>query len=243
MDAKVLEFGTSGLLYRSNKLMYDRGTNTLWTSFYGQPAVGPLADSAIKLELLPVLVTTWGEWLDTHPDTTVLDDDTGVYPAERYPPEDDPRSLYADYRADPDTMFPVAKRSDLLTTKAQVLGLSVEGRARAYPLETLRDNPIINDSLGGKNLVIVTKAEAGAARPYERGHQQFSIAEPGGGEGEVLYLVDEAGGRWRMEEDALVQEDDPSQRLLRIPSHMSYWFGWYAFYPDTDVYVQEPPES
>ena len=29
IDGQVFEFGTSGLLYRSNKSMYDRGTETL----------------------------------------------------------------------------------------------------------------------------------------------------------------------------------------------------------------------
>ena len=239
-NGEVLEFGTSGLLYESNKLMYDRGTDTLWQSFYGEPNVGPLADSGIKLDLLPVLVTIWGEWLEAHPDTTVLDDDTGVYPAARYLPEENLRSMYADYRADPRTRFPVAKRSDLLTTKTQVLGLNVGGSARAYPLETLRENLVINDSLGGMNVVIVTKAEAGAARPYESGSHQFALAEAGGSVQGAVYLVDETGGRWRMEEEALVLEDDPSQRLPRIPSHMSYWFGWYSFYPDTDVYGLVP---
>ena len=178
-NGEVLEFGTSGLLYESNKLMYDRGTDTLWQSFYGEPNVGPLADSGIKLDLLPVLVTTWGEWLEAHPDTTVLDDDTGVYPATRYLPEENLRSMYADYRADPRTRFPVAKRSDLLATKTQVLGLNIGGSARAYPLETLRENLVINDSLGGTDVVIVTKAEAGAARPYEGGSHQFALARSG----------------------------------------------------------------
>ncbi len=232
----MLEFGTSGLLYRSNKLMYDRGTNTLWTSFYGEPAVGPLAGSGIVLELLPVLVTTWGDWLEAHPGTTVLDDDTGVYPAESYRPEEDPESAYADYRAAPNTRFPVAQRSDILTTKAQVLGLSVMGKARAYPLELLQENPVINDSLGGTNLVIVTNAETGAARPYERESYSFSPAEAAATLEGVVYLADEGGRRWRIDEEALVLEQDPSQRLLRVPSHMSYWFGWYAFYPDTEAY-------
>ena len=34
-------FGTSGLLYLSNKLMFDRDTNSLWRQFTGEPVVGP----------------------------------------------------------------------------------------------------------------------------------------------------------------------------------------------------------
>ncbi len=87
IDGQVLEFGTPGLLYRSNKLMYDRSTETLWRQFTGEPVVRSLVDSGIKLEVLPVLLTTWGDWLATHPDTTVLDPETGYYPADLYSPE------------------------------------------------------------------------------------------------------------------------------------------------------------
>ncbi len=103
-------------------------------------------------------------------------------------------------------------------------------------MELLRENPEINDSLGGTNLVIVTNAEAGAARPYERESYSFSPTEAAATLEGVVYLADERGRRWRIDEEALVLEQDPSQRLLRVPSHMSYWFGWYAFYPDTEVY-------
>ena len=57
--AKQLEFGTSGFLYQSNKLMYDRKTETLWHQFRCEPVVGPLAGSGIQLEMLPNALTTW----------------------------------------------------------------------------------------------------------------------------------------------------------------------------------------
>ena len=216
--------------------MYDRDTQTLWHQFLGEPVVGPLADSGIKLELLPVVVTTWGEWRDGHPDTTVLDINTGIYPPNAYPPEQNSRSIYYGYRQDPGTMFPVRQRSKLLPTKAQILGLNVNGEPRAYPLELLRREPVVNDTLGNENLVVVTIAEAGAVRAYERNIHIFTLAQPRDAEARVFILVDEKGRRWRMEEDALLQEDDPTNSLQRLPSHMAYWFGWFAFYPATDVY-------
>ena len=122
-----IEFGTSGLLYRSNKLMYDRATNTLWRQFVGEPVVGPLANSGIKLEVFPVTVTTWAAWSEMHPDTTVLSQHTGVYPAGTYLPETNPRAIYYDYFARSDTMFPVWLRDDALPTKESVLGVLVRG--------------------------------------------------------------------------------------------------------------------
>ena len=232
---KVTEFGTSGMLYRSNKLMYDRATNTLWHQFLGVPAVGPLVGSGIKLKLIPSLVTTWEDWLESHPDTTVLSIDTGVYPRASYRPEGDPRSIYFDYRSDPETMFPAPHRSSLLRTKDQVLGLKLDGQSKAYPLDALLDQPVINDSLGAKNVVVVT-SPGGAARAYRRGQYKFSSPEPSAGSEGVPLLRDQQGRAWQAGGDALVPAGDPSQRLERLPGHMAYWFGWFAFNPDTEVY-------
>ena len=138
INEEATTFGTSGLLYRSNKLMYDRTTGSLWSQLLGEPVIGPLADSGIKLRFFPVVVTTWGEWLEQHPDTTVLPLKTGVYPARLYEPESDPGSLYFSYRADPDTMFPVWNRDVRLDTKDQVLTLSIDDVHKAYPVDLLQ---------------------------------------------------------------------------------------------------------
>ena len=234
-----MEFGTSGWLYRSNKLMYDRGTNTLWHQFRGEPVIGELVDSGITLELLPVTLTTWADWVSAHPDTTVLDVETGVYPATAYLPESDARSTYASYRTSGDTMFPVPERSDALPTKSRVFGLTFNGQARAYPQEILSRQPVINDSLGGGDLVVVTP-EGGGARAYQRDDRNFLTVDRVEGGSSELILVDDKGISWKMGEDALVNASDPSMRLLRLPGLSSFWFGWYAFYPGTEVYTLGP---
>ena len=71
------ELGTSGFLYRSNKLMYDHATMSLWSTLTGEPAVGPLVGQGIELEPRFVVTTTWGEWRRRHPGTLVLSLDTG----------------------------------------------------------------------------------------------------------------------------------------------------------------------
>ena len=148
IDGETTEFGTSGMLYRSNKLMYDRATETLWHQFRGEPVVGPLAGSGIRLKVLPSVLTTWVEWLAEHPDTTVISNDTGVYPADFYRPEEHTRSIYYSYRADPGTMFPVAGIDDRLDIKAQVFGLTFDGEARAYLRSDLAQTLVLNDTVG-----------------------------------------------------------------------------------------------
>ena len=231
-----MEFGTSGFLYRSNKLMYDRATNTLWHQFRGEPVVGELADSGITLEVLPVVLTTWADWLAAHPETLVLDAETGVYPPETYYPESHRRSIYFSYREQADTMFPVPERSKALPTKSQVLGITFNGQARAYPQDILDAEPVINDSLGGGSLVVVTPGDGGGSRVYQRSDLRFVRVQRD--EAGSILLIDNDEGSWRLEEDALVQTEEPSIRLLRLPSRTAYWFGWYSFYPATDVYTQ-----
>lgn len=236
INGEVFQFGTSGFLYRSNKLMYDRTTNTLWHQFRGQPVVGELADSGITLEVLPVTLTTWSDWLKLHPDTTVLDVETGVYPAETYLPETIGRSIYFDYRQRNDTMFPVPERNDALPPKSQVLGITLNGRSRAYPQEILDQERVINDSLGGETLVVVTPDAGGGSRAYQRRGQQFLELQRDESATSGLFLLDNAGQRWELEEDVLVHPSDPSIRLGRLPSRSAYWFGWYSFYPNTEVF-------
>jgi len=228
INGEATEFGTSGMLYRSNKLMYDRATETLWHQCRGEPVVGPLANSGIRLEVLPSALTTWEEWLAQHPDTSVISDDTGVYPPSLYRPEDDSRSIYFSYRADPETMFPVGFKDDSLPLKEPVFCLAFGDEARAYPRAKLPETPIVNDTVVGKEVVIVTTA-GGASRAYDRQGRAFHYSGD-------MRLADDRGESWLVFEDAMQSADDPENRLPRLPSKDAYWFGWYAFHQDTELY-------
>ena len=104
----------------------------------GEPVIGPLADSGIRLDLFPVVLTTWEEWLDEHPDTTVLSIYTGIYDSQVYRHEADPRSPYYEYRNTRGTMFAVPFRDDRFGVKEEVLGVSSGGSHKAYPVWLLR---------------------------------------------------------------------------------------------------------
>ncbi len=243
MNGETVEFGTSGLLYRSNKLMYDRKTQTLWRQFVGEPVVGPLVGSGIRLKMLPHSLTVWGAWLEEHPDTTVLSLDTGVYPPTTYLPEDNPRSIYADYRRTIDTMFPVPTRSEELAVKEPVFGILVDGEAKAYRVSALAKQQVVNDTVGSDELVIIANVVningAAGQRAYDRNGHRFSLASdtPLG----ATQLLDENGAHWQVGEEGLMQLDDPTQRLERLAGRNAYWFGWFSAYPETDLYLE--PEN
>lgn len=222
-------FGTSGLLYRSNKLMYDRQTFTLWSNLTGEPVVGRLAGSNVRLQMLPVALTTWDEWRRRHPDTTVvtLDDDHGAQWNFDYRPG-------AADRARLGVSFPVWRRSTALPRGTEVFGLRLGGAVKAYPVDAVARAEVINDTVGGATVVVLGDRRSGAVRAYERGPHTMSA---GAGAGDLL---DEAGRRWRVDEHALVPvgAGDAARpaELDRLAGHVAFWFAWYAFFPQTEVY-------
>ena len=237
------DFGSSGFLFRSNKLMYDRQTNTLWNQLTGEPVLGDLVGRDLTLRRLPVVLTSWADWLATHPQTLVLDINTGF--DRTYTPG----AAYGGYFAGDDVWFPVWQRSDLLADKAQVFAVLVDGLPQAYPLQTLQAARVVNDTVNGQDLLLVAAPEpvtvsgdslrggevsyaAGSAvRAYATEGEQFA---PGGTADTV---VDESGRLWQVTEEALLGPEGESYD--RYPGHLAYWFGWFAFFPQTGVYGVE----
>lgn len=228
VDGEVTSFGTSGFLYQSNKLMYDRATNTLWHSLTGEPVIGPLAESDINLTSIPVDVATWSDWVAEHPETTVLAIETGF--DRRYLPPGDPGSAYFEYRNSPDRLFPTFTKDSRLSDKEPVLALEFDGGTKAYPISTLTQERVVNDVVGGQEVVIIAGPGRVATRAYERDGLSFRE------EGTAGLLIDDEGESWNVTEEALVSEDR-SRFLSRLPSRELFWLGWSALFPLTDLYV------
>lgn len=233
-------FGSSGLLYESNKLMYDRKTRTLWNQFTGRPVLGELATTDLELEILPVVLTTWEAWSAQHPETEVLDIDTGYERTYR------PGAAYADYFASADPWFAVSRRDDRLPLKARVFGLVLDGVPKAYPVDRLAQARVVNDVVGETPVVLVADRgtvtvhaldregqqrvyDAGAeVRAFLRGDRVFRAGpEPG-------IVIDGTGESWRITEEALVGPE--GEQAPRVNGVLAYWFGWFEFHPRTLVY-------
>ncbi len=127
-----LEFGVSGLLYNSDVLMYDRQTESLWSQIEREAVTGPLRGE--RLELEPLVHTTWAHWREQNPNGLVLSRGTG----HQRDYESDPYLSYANSQR---TMYPVNRRDDRLPAKSVVLGITLGESAAAFPLERLLDQP------------------------------------------------------------------------------------------------------
>lgn len=224
-EGETYTFGSSGLLYRSNKLMYDHQTNTLWSHLHGEPVMGPLVGKSKKLKILPLTVTTWGEWRKRHPHSEVLSLDTG------YRRDYKPGAAYGDYVRSPDTMFPVWRKApDVLKTKDWVFAVDLNGARKAYPLGALLKRPILNDRVNGHTIVLITEPRSEAVRAYSSKGRTFRP----GADGEV---IDERSGEsFGVKEEYLIGKNSKA-RLPRVAGHRAYWFGWYAFFPGTELYL------
>jgi hypothetical protein len=221
------DLGTSGFLYNSNKLMYDRATKSLWYSVTGEPVVGPLVGKGLRLEALPVVTTTWSSWLGRHPDTTVLSLDTGY----KWIREGDLLRNYSDggnygeYFSSPELMFDVARKDERLKAKDEVFvlrGAGADDAPVAIAQAFLARTPVYHLESGG---VVIVTDDAGANRAFETGDRSFSR---GRAEDE---LTDAQGRVWKVAEEGLVGEAGIT--LRRVCGHRVYWFAWFAAHPDT----------
>ena len=212
---KPFIFGSSGFLYRSNKLMFDRETNSLWNQFTGEPVTGPLADSGIQLKIRPVTITSWSNWKKSHPTTKVLSLDTG------FPRDYGSGVVYSDYFASPDLMFPATVRDESrVMRKDFVFGVREFGAAKAWPIEAFRDRRVINDRVGATDVVLIGDATTRTVRAYERNGISF-------GESSQFGKLDGPGGQWAISEDFLT--GPAGERLARVPGHIAYWFAWDGY--------------
>ena len=166
-------------------------------------------DQAIKLEVLPIVLTTWSEWKQLHPETTVLSADTGYQRDYNVEP-------YKQYFQSKDLMFPVPIRDNRLAPKDFIFALRAGTKIRAYPLDLLLQKKMLRDTVGEINVVLVANAEVKSVRAYR-------------------CETDTVDSKWEVSEDFLTSPDG-TQKCARLPGNLAYWFGWYAQFPHTDLY-------
>ena len=158
-------------VYRRNMVMRDRETGTLWQHATGEALTGPLAGT--QLDVIGGGLSTWGPWRDEHSGTTIA-----VAPDERewagLLPRGRTRRL-ADRTERVQLPGRTATDERLAFTEA-VVGVEVEGRAKAYPVSALRERGSIGDVVAGVPVSLTYEVDAdrvrvtagGASVPFQR---------------------------------------------------------------------------
>jgi len=215
------EVGTSGFLYRSNKLMYDKATQSLWNTIKGEPVLGPLVGKDIALQHRSVVTTTWGEWKRRHPKTKVLSLDTG------HRRDYGEGVAYHEYFATDRLMFNTPYNDQRLKNKDEVLALRFKSNPReqlAISAKYLKKNPVYMDALGSQKILVLTD-KTGGNRVYDPKDITFKSFD-----GDMT-AIDSTGTSWALSESKLVSAD--GQELKRLPYNRAFWFGWHATYPNS----------
>ena len=223
-----LEFGVSGSLWRDALVVYDRSTGSLWSQVTGRSIQGPMKGRILKH--IASVVTTLGDWKRAHPDTLVLKQPSRVgNPYERY--ESSPDRMGVLDTRNPDPRLP---------GKDVVLGVRLGETQAAYSLERLRKEPILNDVLGGKPVLVLLDPSGESGRAFSRRAKgKILTFESAGGDNFNLLRDKETGSLWEPSTGEAVQGPRKGSRLEPLVSLRAYWFAWRTFFPSTELWKEE----
>lgn len=164
LNGVITKFGTSGKLWQSNLLMYDRAENeddeSLWSQVLGEAVVGK--STGMKLAVLSSDIIEYGNWKKVHPDTKIISEDTGFSRNYGIDP-------YGDYYTSPTVSFGAEFTDKRLEPKEFVLGVQLNGKFKAYPSSQLAVGKS-TDTIGGETITIDKSAE-GIVRMFKNNNE------------------------------------------------------------------------
>jgi hypothetical protein len=239
VDGATLDFGTSGKLYKSDLVMYDRQSHSLWAQMEGRAIVGTRAGA--KLKVVPANTLSFEDWRVTHATGKVLSRDTGhtrKYGVNPYESYDQPQLRPFLFQDRPDPRRP---------PKERVVGVRIGEAARAYPWPVLAERRVVHDRLGDQALVILYRPGALSALDDEEIQRSRAV----GATSVFSRVVDgrtltfdvlpegfrdsETGSTWNLLGHAI--RGPLAGRRLTAVSHVdAFWFAWAAFNPATSIY-------
>jgi hypothetical protein len=239
LNGEVFDFGTTGRLRYSNLIMYDRQTETWWQQATGDAIAGE--HTGAQLEFYPASMISWKDFKAQHPDGKVLSRDTGN-------PRNYGRNPYFGYDDISQTPFLFdGSTPNRLPPMARVLTVDLNDEAVAYPYDVLRETNIINDRVGGEDIVVIWAEGTASALDT----QDISEGQDVGSAAAYSRLLDDmtltflfADGKIRDEQTnsewnilgQAVAGELKGKQLSPVVSIDHFWFSWAAFRPETKVY-------
>lgn len=225
VGGQVLRFRLSGI-NNQNFLMRDEQTGSWWQQVSGEAVQGPLRGQ--RLTLQPWDELSFGVWKREHPDGKVLQ------------PEPEFQDLYADADWEAQigelpTVTPVDPK-DRLQPRDLVVGITLGGASRAYPMEDLRKQAPVLDTLGGVPLLLLVEQDGVSVRAFRReveGKTLELFQKAGSTPPELLDA--ETGSVWDFSGRA-VAGPLAGKSLERVQTLKDYWFDWKQYNPDSGVF-------
>ncbi len=247
VDGIETTFGTSGSLYASALVMYDRATESLWTHFDGRAVAGVLTGR--KLEPISSPLLAWSTFKEAFPTGLVLDKAaTGFafpYGENPYVGYDNPESIPFLFRGTVDTRA---------RAKERVIGVALGDAASAWTLDTISGGhaTATNTTVGEEPVVILW--QEGQVTALET--QRLISGRDVGSVGVFRSIVDgsllvfeaigdrfvdtETGTEWDIT-GAAIAGPLAGERLERIHHLDTFWFAWSTYRPGTDLVAEPSP--
>lgn len=240
-EGEQLRFGVSGLLRNSDLVMWDDRTESLWQQLTGEGLIGHHAGA--QLTFIPSSITSFDEFTRRHPEGLVLGPDQGFGRRYGFNP-------YVGYssRPAPFGFFPQEDLDDRFPALERVVNVTIEGTAKAYPFSILAGSRVVNDSVAGRDIVVLWGGDTADALD----DQEIPIARDIGtgiafsrvvdervltfsSNGDDTFTDVETGSVWDLSGTALTGELTGA-RLEPVIHGNEFWFAWAAFNPGAAVY-------
>lgn len=246
LQGEPVEFGVSGLLRKSDLVMYDRRTESLWQQLTGEAVVGTLTGTT--LDRLPAQILSFEQFRAAFPEGRVLSRDTGYdrsYGNNPYAGYDDVDEPPFAFRGEVD---------DRLPPKMKVVTVTIGGESVAYPVKQTRKRGVVADTVGGQPVVVFHGRGAVSALDARQIAQSRSVGSVGvfdprvesrSGQmrsltfeprGDDRFTDHQTGSTWTIDGRA-VAGPLKGQRLSPIDHGLYFAFAWLAFRPDTMVWA------
>ena len=238
VDGRVVEFGTSGSLWNSALVMYDRQTESLWSHFTGQAIAGELTGT--ELVDYPLTTIGWAEWRDRHPDGIVLTRDTGSerdYGRNPYPGYDDIDGTPFLFEGEVDGRF---------TAMTRIVGVERDGVALGVERASLEDARLVEAEFDGDEIVVLWAPGTASAldavtvsggddvgttgvfdREIDGAVLDFDAEENG-------FVDEQTGSTWNVFGRAIDGQLAGAQ-LEQLPHVDTFWFAWSTFHPESSI--------
>jgi len=209
-------------------VMVVRGKDgTLWSGLTGSAFDGPRKGQ--RLERLPSMVTDWSYWLMLHPESTAYN----LFDGKKYRLAELPTELSAEAK---ESMGAINPRLD---ASANVLGVEIGDRTKAYPLDAAGERACFMDDITDQSIAVFWYKPTRSAIAYHTtvNDRKLRFCADDVSPETAPFKDQETGTRWTLAGRAV---DGPlkGQELQWVRSIQCRWYAWAAEYPATEVYTQ-----
>ncbi len=241
LEGHELTFGTSGNLRNSDLVMWDRQTESWWQQITGEAIVGQLAGKV--LEQIPSPIIAWETFLDEYPQGKLMLREVDGSGREIRPYDNPPYEGYDSVDTNPFAFNgPIDGR---LPATIRVLTVKNDDASVAYPFSFLKDAPVLNDTIGSKEVVAFfddgtlsafldsrfRDQTSGSTTVFEREVDGQTLTFNLGADG----ITDqETGSMWSVTGKATSGLMEGTE-LTPVIHQNHFWFAWAVFEPDTEV--------